>query len=60
LDDSGSATRIEIIQGDLLSLAVDAIVNPTNEHLQHGGGLKVRLREEAESASRRKAPGSHP
>jgi O-acetyl-ADP-ribose deacetylase (regulator of RNase III) len=31
--------RIELVQGDITTLAVDAIVNAANVHLQHGGGV---------------------
>jgi O-acetyl-ADP-ribose deacetylase (regulator of RNase III) len=36
-------TEIHIIQGDILSLDVDAIVNPSNKYLQHGGGLAGQI-----------------
>jgi O-acetyl-ADP-ribose deacetylase len=31
--------RIELVQGDITTLDVDAIVNPANSQLRHGGGV---------------------
>ncbi len=31
--------EIELLEGDITTLAVDAIVNAANSHLQHGGGV---------------------
>jgi O-acetyl-ADP-ribose deacetylase (regulator of RNase III) len=38
----GSAT-LEIVQGDITVLAVDAIVNAANEYLKHGGGVAAAI-----------------
>lgn len=34
-----SGQTIQIVQGDITSEKVDAVVNAANEHLQHGGGV---------------------
>ena len=34
-----STQTLQIVQGDLTTEAVDAIVNAANRHLQHGGGV---------------------
>ncbi|HTS17276.1 MAG TPA: macro domain-containing protein [Verrucomicrobiae bacterium] len=38
----GNAT-LEIVQGDITALVVDAIVNAANEHLKHGGGVAAAI-----------------
>jgi len=38
----GKAT-LEIVQGDITALAVDAIVNAANEYLEHGGGVAAAI-----------------
>ncbi|HEV3228815.1 MAG TPA: macro domain-containing protein [Solirubrobacteraceae bacterium] len=34
-----ASERIEVVEGDMLVQRVDALVNPANERLEHGGGL---------------------
>ena len=34
---------LEIAQGDITALAVDAIVNAANEYLKHGGGVAAAI-----------------
>ena len=36
-------TKIEIKQGDILSLQVDSIVNAANNYLQHAGGIAGQI-----------------
>ncbi len=38
-----SGQRLEIVQGDLTAQEVDAIVNPANAQLQHGGGVAALI-----------------
>src|SRR5277367_2175052 len=38
----GKAT-LEIVQGDITTLPVDAIVNAANEYLKHGGGVAAAI-----------------
>lgn len=42
----GNST-LEIMRGDLTALAVDAIVNAANKHLQHGGGVALAIARKA-------------
>jgi O-acetyl-ADP-ribose deacetylase len=36
-------TTVRIVQGDILALSVDAVVNPANTGLRHGGGLAGQI-----------------
>lgn len=39
------STQLELVEGDITELEVDAIVNPANEHLQLGSGVAGAIRE---------------
>jgi O-acetyl-ADP-ribose deacetylase len=45
-----SGQKIQIVQGDITTEAVDAIVNAANEHLQHGGGVAWAISRKGGSA----------
>ena len=47
--------KIRIKQGNLTEEATDAIVNPANSQLQHGGGAARAIATEADGLSRNKA-----
>jgi putative ATPase len=59
---------VQIVQGDITSEEVDAIVNAANERLQHGGGVAraisqkggPSIQEESEAWIRKHGPVTHP
>ena len=58
---------IQIVQGDITTEEVDAIVNAANEHLQHGGGVAwaisnkggAAIQSESDDWIRQRGPVSH-
>ena len=51
-------TQLELVEGDITELDVDAIVNPANEDLELGGEWRVRSSRRVDLRSRRSATGS--
>jgi O-acetyl-ADP-ribose deacetylase (regulator of RNase III) len=59
--------NLQIVQGDITTEEVDAIVNAANEHLQHGGGVAwaisrrggPTIQQESDEWVRTKGPVSH-
>lgn len=62
-----SNQTIQIVQGDITTEKVDAIVNAANEHLQHGGGVAwsiskkggAAIQKESDEWIRKNGPVSH-
>lgn len=52
--------HIQLLRADLTSLKVDAIVNPTNPHLQHVGGIGRELVREGGADIQRESVGPTP
>src|SRR5215211_8898689 len=50
-----SNQNIQIVQGDITTEEVDAIVNAANEHLQHGGGVARTISKKGGSAIQRES-----
>ncbi len=46
---------LQIVQGDITTEEVDAIVNAANEHLQHGGGVAGAISKKGGSAIQRES-----
>ena len=46
---------LQIVQGDITTEEVDAIVNAANEHLQHGGGVAWAIAKKGGSAIQRES-----
>ena len=62
-----SGSSLQIVQGDITTEEVDAIVNAANEHLAHGGGVAwaiskkggPKIQEESDAWVRKHGPVSH-
>ncbi len=51
-------TQLELVEGDITDLVVDAIVNAANEQLQLGTGVAGAIRAKGGPRSKRSATGS--
>jgi len=50
-----NSQKVQLVQGDITTEEVDAIVNAANEHLQHGGGVARTISQKGGSAIQRES-----
>ena len=51
---SVNGKKILLVRGDITERSVDAIVNPANSYLRHGGGLAASIKKKGEKNPRGK------